>query len=165
MLKWNAFLIVSFLVAAPGISAQHPVVLTPVQGASPSESGLTLSVTGFVWPGAPGALPLPAELMERISREGHLTALETVPAAGRTAVYMRFRFADVAAFNRWYLAEQTVGLLRDFRELTAAGTYESYVSFRPEQTSGNEAALIGALSVAVDKLLAGACTPPAETLP
>jgi hypothetical protein len=160
MLKRNALLFVAFLVAAPAISAQHSVP-APLLGRPPSDPGLTLSVTGFVAPGAPGALPLPTELMERISRETHLTALETVPSAGgRTAIQMRFRFPDVAAFNRWYRDERTVALLRDVRERTAGGSYDAYVSYHPERITGEESALAGALAITVDRLMAGVCAPP-----
>lgn len=190
MFTRNALLVVSLLVAAPAISAQHSVVLTRAQGPPPTDPGVTLTVTGLIAPGAPGTLPLPAELMERISREEHLTALETLPSPeGRTVIQIRFRFPDIAAFNRWYGEERTVVLLRNVRERTSGGSYESYVSYHPERKdgvpegvdyaytgtiaalnagaleSGDAHALIGALAVAVDALIAAACPTPAAPLP
>jgi hypothetical protein len=108
-------------------------------------------------------------LLERIAREPSLAALETVPAAGgRTSIQIRFRFSDVAEFNRWFPDEQTTVLLRDVRGRTAGGSYESYVSYHPERIDGARNALsvdAGAMAAALHSLVAGVRAPQTTRVP
>lgn len=122
-------LLAALCTAAPALHAQHAVT-TPMDG--PPHPGVTFTVTGYVAPGATGELPLPMELLERLSAQPSLAKLETGPTpAGRAMLQIRFVFPDLDAFRRWYTDERTATLLRDIRARTAGGSFESYVSYHP----------------------------------
>lgn len=122
-------LLAALCTAAPALHAQHAVT-TPLP--DPPHPGVTFTVTGYVVPSPTGEPPLPMELLERLSTQSSLAALETGPTpAGRAMLQIRFVFADLDAFRRWYTDARTTTLLRDIRGRTAGNSFESYVSYFP----------------------------------
>jgi hypothetical protein len=75
-------------------------------------------------------VPLP--LLQRLAAENALLAVDTAPVEGRVVVQVRFGFPDVAAFQRWYADERTTRLLDEVRAITMGGSFETFVSYRPE---------------------------------
>jgi hypothetical protein len=122
-------LIILALAALPAAAeAQHAVTEIEAPRRVP---GVTLTLTGHLLPSSGGALELPLSLLDRLADESALLSVDTAPAAGRVVVQVRFGFAGVAEFRRWYADERTVQLLREVRAATFGDSFETFVSYRP----------------------------------
>lgn len=117
------------LAALPAAAAaQHAVAEIEAPRRVP---GVTLTLTGHLLPSSGGALALPLSLLDRLAAESALLSVDTAPAEGRVVVQVRFGFAGVAEFRRWYADERTVQLLRQIRAATFSDSFETFVSYRP----------------------------------
>lgn len=129
----NRLLMAVVLAAVPGgAAAQHAA---PRLEAPARASGVTLTVAAYLLPSASGELMMPPALLERLAAEDALLAVDTEPVGGRVVVQVRFGFPDVAAFRRWYADERTARLLNEVRATTLRGSFETFVSYRPEGTA------------------------------
>lgn len=123
------FLLALTLLALPTAgAAQHaaPELPAPIR-----QSGVTVTLSGYLAPSTGGVLAVPPALLQRLVAEGELLALDTAPRDGRVVVQVRLGFADMDAFQRWYADQRTVQLLRDLRAATMGGSFETYLSYRP----------------------------------
>ena len=126
----NRLLIALVLAAVPaGAAAQHAA---PRLEAPARASGVTLTVAAYLLPSASGQLMLPLPLLQRLAAENALLAVDTAPVKGRLVVQVRFGFPDVAEFQRWYADERTVRLLDEVKAVTMRGSFETFVSYRPD---------------------------------
>lgn len=108
--------------------AQHaaPTLPAPIR-----VSGVTLTIGAYLENSpAGGRLMLPLSLLERLAADTALLAVDTAPVEGRVVVQVRFGFADMASFQRWYTDERTTRLLRDVRATTMQGSTEIMITFR-----------------------------------
>lgn len=111
-------------------AAQHAAPEIP---APRRETGVTLTLSGYLLPSPSGALAFPLPLLERLAEGGALLSVDTAPAAGRVVVQVRFGFSDMAGFQRWYRDERTARLLAEVKGVTISGTFETYVSYRRDE--------------------------------
>lgn len=121
-------LIILTLTAWPALgAAQHaaPILDAPIR-----ESGVTLTLSAYLLNSPAGQLMLPLPLLERLEHEAALLAIDTAPVEGRVVVQVRFGFADMAAFQRWYADERITQLLADVRATTMTGSFETMLTFR-----------------------------------
>ncbi len=107
--------------------AQHAAPEIP---APRRDTGVTLTLSGYLIPSPGGTLAFPLPLLERLAETGALLSVDTAPSAGRVVVQVRFGFADMAEFQRWYKDERTARLLGEVKGVTIGGTFETYVSYR-----------------------------------
>lgn len=108
-------------------AAQHaaPALPAPIR-----ESGVTLTLSAYLLPSPAGQLMLPLPLLERLGDEAALLAVDTAPVEGRVVVQVRFGFPDMDSFQRWYTDGRTTQLLRDVRDTTMRGSFETMLTFR-----------------------------------
>lgn len=111
-------------------AAQHAAPEIP---APRRETGVPVTVSGYLLPSPSGRIAFPPSLLERLAEGGALLAVDTAPSAGRVVVQVRFGFADIASFQRWYTDERTVRLLAEVKGVTISGKYETYLSYRGDR--------------------------------
>lgn len=108
-------------------AAQHaPAEVTPVR----RDPGVTLTMAGHLLASPRGALMFPAPLLERLSADAALLSVDTAPVDGRIVVQVRFYFAELKEFQRWYADERTVRLMEELRGITMGGSFETFISYR-----------------------------------
>jgi hypothetical protein len=108
-------------------AAQHaPADITPVR----RDPGVTVTVAGHLLASPRGVLMFPVPLLERLSADGALLSVDTAPVDGRIVVQVRFEFAELEEFRRWYADERTVRLMEELRAITMGGSFETFISYR-----------------------------------
>jgi hypothetical protein len=124
-------LILISLCAFPSMAAgQHAA---PLLDPPAAEDGVTLTVNAYLLPSTGGQLMVPMALLERLSADDALLGLDTAPVDGRVVVSVRFGFPNVAQLHDWYARQETVRLLQDLRSATMSGSFETFISYRPDR--------------------------------
>lgn len=128
-------LLVALCAAAPALAAQHaaPELDAPVRS-----RGVTLTLGGYLQPSPAGQLMLPLPLLDRLAGEEALLSVDTAPAEGQVVVQVRFGFADMDSFQRWYADERTVHLIRDLRSRVVGPSFETYIMYRPNDSPATQ---------------------------
>jgi hypothetical protein len=87
-------------------------------------------VAGHLLASPRGVLMFPDPLLERLSADDALLSVDTAPVDGRIIVQVRFNFAELEEFRRWYAEERTIRLMDELRAVTMGGSFETYISYR-----------------------------------
>ena len=118
------------LLPAPAVAGAQPHHPQPPHAPPHAEhGGVIITATGVLAPGRTGELAIAPALVERVAREPAFAMLDTHPEPEqRVRMVVRFVFADVASFNRWYADAQTTALLRDLAGETMGQSFELLVS-------------------------------------
>lgn len=123
------FLILLVLAARPTLGVAQQAA--PEIPALPRDPGVTVTLSGYLNTSARGELMFPPALLERVSGEPALRAVDTSPVEGRIVLAVRFAFASVGEFQRWYANPRTVQLIDDIRAVTVRVSFETLISYRP----------------------------------
>lgn len=122
-------LIILALAAQPAMGAAQQAA--PEIPALPRDPGVTVTLSGYLNTSARGELMFPPALLERVSTDAALRSIDTTPVEGRIVLAVRFAFASVAEFQRWYADPRTVQLINDIRAVTNRASFETLISYRP----------------------------------
>lgn len=125
----SLLLLLLVLAARPAVcAAQEAAPEIPAPARAP---GVTVTLSGYLVPSARGELMFPLPLLDRVSADAALLSIDTAPVEGRVVLAVRFGFASVAEFQRWYTDPRTVQLIRDIRAVTLPISFETLLSYRP----------------------------------